>query len=48
MGLALIRLEHIEAIERGQISLEAQSSSDSHGDWDVIPERPDWWPVKEH
>ncbi|KAF8342017.1 uncharacterized protein EI90DRAFT_3143576 [Cantharellus anzutake] len=48
MGLALIRLEHLEAVEKGQTTLKTQdSSNDDVGVWAVLPQRPDWWPVRE-
>lgn len=47
VGLALMRLEHVEGVERGDLALEFDVS---HGDnketWRVSHWWPDWWPRK--
>jgi len=47
VGLALLRLEHVAAVEGGHASLELNTQPDdsnSSGKWVINPWRPDWWP----
>jgi transferase CAF17, mitochondrial len=52
VGLALLRLEHVEGLERGDLKFELQGeevgASDKGEDtqWLVTPWWPDWWPNK--
>jgi len=52
VGLALLRLEHVEGLERGDLKFELQGekvgASDNGEDtpWLVTPWWPDWWPSK--
>ena len=52
VGLALLRLEHIEGLERGDLKFELEregvGASDNGEDtqWLVAPWWPDWWPNK--
>ena len=52
VGLALLRLEHVEGLERGDLKFELQGgeagASDNGEDtqWLVTPWWPDWWPNK--
>jgi len=41
-ALALMRLEHLEAFEAGAMALRVEHDGRT---WDVIPRRPEWWPV---
>lgn len=41
VGLALLRLEHMAGVQRGEIKLEISTEGDSYT---VIPFWPDWWP----
>lgn len=46
-GLALLRLEHVDGVRRGEIKLELNvENTDSSGGnrWIVSPNWPDWWP----
>lgn len=48
VGLALLRLEHVKSVEKGDaaLELETQAVSDQPGiKWSVIPWRPRWWPT---
>ena len=47
VGLALLRLEQVEAFERGEIQLafETEEGAESvKSSWGVTPWRPSWWP----
>ncbi|KAF5387852.1 hypothetical protein D9615_000354 [Tricholomella constricta] len=45
VGLALLRLEHVEAVEKGDMRLEFDvESGESQGRWAVSHWWPDWWP----
>jgi len=49
VGLALLRLEHAEGQQRGDIRLEidageGQGENDAQGIWIVSSWWPDWWP----
>lgn len=50
VGLALLRLEHVEGLERGDLKFEllnGEASVSGNGDdtpWLVTPWWPDWWP----
>jgi len=41
IGLALLRLEHISAVENGEIQLQVDAESRKVN---VVPYWPDWWP----
>jgi folate-binding protein YgfZ len=46
LGLALLRLEHAEGVERGELSMTCVLPSDQQGSkWVVRPRRPAWWPT---
>ncbi|KAG9038246.1 ccr4 associated factor [Tulasnella sp. JGI-2019a] len=42
-ALALMRLEQMEAAEAGSMALNVEHEGVK---WDVIPHRPEWWPVQ--
>ncbi|KAG9103283.1 ccr4 associated factor [Ceratobasidium sp. 370] len=45
-GLALLRLEHAEGVERGELAMSLVLPDDQQGGkWVVRPQRPKWWPV---
>jgi transferase CAF17, mitochondrial len=50
VGLALLRLEHVEGLERGDLKFEllggeVGTSGNGHDiQWLVTPWWPDWWP----
>lgn len=47
VGLAMLRLEHVDAFQRGEIQLtfESEETGDSTKSiWGVTPWRPSWWP----
>jgi folate-binding protein YgfZ len=45
VGLALLRLEHVEGLEKGDLKFEVSSEDDGDGaPWLVKPWWPDWWP----
>lgn len=52
VGLALLRLEHVEGLERGDLKFELQgeevgaSDKGENTQWLVTPWWPDWWPNK--
>ncbi|KAG5638998.1 hypothetical protein H0H81_007906 [Sphagnurus paluster] len=47
VGLALLRLEHVEAAERGDLRLEFNvESGEGRGTWAVSHWWPDWWPQR--
>ncbi|KAJ7638754.1 Aminomethyltransferase folate-binding domain-containing protein [Roridomyces roridus] len=47
MGLALLRLEQVEAAERGEVTFSMDVETDGTiSTWGVSHWRPDWWPVK--
>jgi transferase CAF17, mitochondrial len=47
VGLALMRLEHIEGVEKGDLTLELDVlRGDSKKTWSVSHWWPDWWPQK--
>lgn len=52
VGLALLRLEHVEGFERGDLKFELQGEEMGASDngegtqWLVTPWWPDWWPNK--
>ena len=52
VGLALLRLEHVEGLERGDLKFELQGEKVGAADngedtpWLVTPWWPDWWPSK--
>jgi hypothetical protein len=47
VGLALMRLEHIEGVEKGDYKLELHvRHGDSTETWRVSHWWPDWWPQK--
>lgn len=47
VGLALLRLEHVAGVQRGEIKLELEVSTegDQKSSCTVIPFWPDWWPT---
>lgn len=46
VGLALLRLEHVDAFEHGELKLtfESEDADASKTLWGVTPWRPSWWP----
>ena len=47
VGLALLRLEHVSAVEEGRADLEFELPSqdgNSNSKYTVRPWTPDWWP----
>jgi hypothetical protein len=46
VGLALLRLEHVAGIQRGEIRLELEftTEGDQQTLCSVIPFWPEWWP----
>lgn len=42
VGFALLRLEHITGVERGDLELEFETTDGEK--CQVSPWRPDWWP----
>ncbi|KAL4241333.1 putative transferase CAF17, mitochondrial [Abortiporus biennis] len=48
VGLALLRMEHVDAVMKGDAQLEIESSDGEHKtNYGVTPWRPSWWPVTE-
>ena len=48
VGLALLRLEHVAAVENGTATLEMEVGEEK-AKWRVTPWWPDWWPhMPEH
>ncbi|KAG8694695.1 ccr4 associated factor [Ceratobasidium sp. 395] len=46
LGLALLRLEHAEGVERGELAMSLVLPNDQQSSrWVVQPRRPAWWPV---
>ncbi|KAG8716102.1 ccr4 associated factor [Ceratobasidium sp. 423] len=46
VGLALLRLEHVEGVERGELVMSFTQMGDKGTEsWIVQPKRPAWWPV---
>ncbi|KAJ1311370.1 hypothetical protein OPQ81_009863 [Rhizoctonia solani] len=46
VGLALLRLEHVEGVERGELVMSFTQMGDKGPEsWIVQPKRPVWWPV---
>ncbi|CUA76781.1 Putative transferase CAF17, mitochondrial [Rhizoctonia solani] len=49
VGLALLRLEHVEGVERGELVMSfAQMGDRGSESWIVLPKRPTWWPVADN
>ena len=50
VGLALLRLEHVEGLERGDLKFELLGGEVGtpvdDAQWLVTPWWPDWWPKK--
>jgi folate-binding Fe-S cluster repair protein YgfZ len=47
VGLALLRLEHVEGLERGDLKFELQGSDNGEDTQRLVtPWWPDWWPNK--
>lgn len=48
VGLALLRLEHVEGLEKGdlkfEVSVEDADASNNGAPWLVMPWWPNWWP----
>ena len=45
IGLALLRLEHVEGAERGDLGLHFETTTEAgEGTWAVSPWWPEWWP----
>ncbi|KZT72649.1 Aminomethyltransferase folate-binding domain-containing protein [Daedalea quercina L-15889] len=44
VGLALLRLEHVAAVENGTAILEMEMDKEKITKWKVTPWWPDWWP----
>ncbi|KDR83811.1 hypothetical protein GALMADRAFT_236209 [Galerina marginata CBS 339.88] len=48
VGLALLRLEHIAAVQNGDLKLELEVPDEKDlSTWSVSPWWPDWWPCEE-
>lgn len=49
LGLALLRLEQVEAAEQGRLtfSMDVAGGSGAQTNWGVSHWRPEWWPQKE-
>ncbi|CAE6521243.1 unnamed protein product [Rhizoctonia solani] len=46
VGLALLRLEHVEGVERGELVMSFTQMGDRGTEsWIVQPKRPAWWPL---
>jgi folate-binding Fe-S cluster repair protein YgfZ len=46
LGLALLRLEHVEGVERGELVMNFALMGDAGPNaWIVRPKRPVWWPL---
>ncbi|TFK55742.1 Aminomethyltransferase folate-binding domain-containing protein [Heliocybe sulcata] len=43
VGLALLRLEHVEGWEKGDVNLSFEEGDQKSG-WSISPWWPDWWP----
>ncbi|CAE6457445.1 unnamed protein product [Rhizoctonia solani] len=49
VGLALLRLEHVEGVERGELVMSfTQMGSTGPKNWIVQPRRPAWWPAADN
>ncbi|KAF8742250.1 Aminomethyltransferase folate-binding protein, partial [Rhizoctonia solani] len=49
VGLALLRLEHVEGVEQGELVMNFTQMGDRGTEsWIVEPRRPIWWPVNDH
>lgn len=47
VGLALLRLEHVEGVEKGGLKLEFDvESGESQGTWAASHWWPNWWPQR--
>lgn len=46
VGLALLRLEHVEGVEAGRLSLKI-TEEDGKKEWSIRHFKPSWWPAKE-
>lgn len=47
VGLALLRLEHVDAAQKGDLRLEFDvERGESQGTWGVSHWWPDWWPQR--
>ncbi|KJA30136.1 hypothetical protein HYPSUDRAFT_263403 [Hypholoma sublateritium FD-334 SS-4] len=45
VGLALLRLEHVAGVEKGDLELKLEvADGDKLSRWSIHPWRPDWWP----
>jgi len=45
VGLALLRLEHMAGVEKGDLNLEFEvTGGDKTSKWSISPWWPDWWP----
>lgn len=45
VGLALLRLEHVAGVEKGDLDLEFEvANGDKTSKWSISPWWPDWWP----
>ncbi|KAJ6515960.1 Aminomethyltransferase folate-binding domain-containing protein [Mycena sanguinolenta] len=47
LGLALLRLEQVEAAEEGKLTFSMDVEGDDGTSWGVSHWRPEWWPRKE-
>ncbi|QRW05405.1 glycine cleavage system T protein [Ceratobasidium sp. AG-Ba] len=46
LGLALLRLEHVDGVEQGELEMNLVLPTDQHSaKWMVRPKRPTWWPT---
>lgn len=53
LGLALLRLEHVEGVINGRLKFELHGKVEKeeaevreNDKWSVVPWYPDWWPQK--
>jgi hypothetical protein len=43
LGLALLRLEHVESVLNNELFFEVENPNDSKT-WQALPWWPNWWP----
>lgn len=48
VGLALLRLEHVEAVDKGILKFRIGGDETSGRPWDIRHWWPDWWPERPH
>lgn len=48
VGLALLRLEHVDMVSKGEAAFEINVDANGTGEtshWGATPWRPSWWPI---